>query len=168
MSESENLCLSCGLCCDGTLIGFVQLDKEDTSALKDTLEVIENSNGNGVFLHPCSKYCDGCTIYSKRPKKCAEFACKLLTSVEQKEVDFNSATESIAEVKQRKNAILSKLETLDFQLDSDSFYFNMVELKKLLQKKRIDATLTKNHLELIVNLEQLDIMLSNRFGVTMD
>lgn len=168
MSESESLCLSCGLCCNGTLIGFVQLSTEEIPPLKGSMDIIENPSGGGVFLHPCSNFCDGCTIYSKRPTQCASFKCKLLTSVEQKELDFNEASESIAEVKERKIILQKRLETLDLQLDSESFYFQMVELKKVLQKKEIDGSFTQSHQDLTANLEQFDALLSKRFGVTMD
>ena len=66
MNDSSTICLSCGLCCNGTLIGFVQLNREEMSVLRELME-IENVNGKGIFLQPCNNYCDGCTIYSKRP-----------------------------------------------------------------------------------------------------
>ena len=87
MNDSSNICLSCGLCCDGTLIGFVQLESEEIPAIRELMDV-EGVKDKGVFLQPCSKYCDGCTIYSQRPKQCASFKCGLLNSVEQKELDF--------------------------------------------------------------------------------
>lgn len=167
MNDSSNLCLSCGLCCDGTLIGFVQLDSEELPAVKEAMD-IEEANGQGFFLHPCNKYCDGCTIYSKRPKQCALFKCGLLKSVEQKELDFNSAIETISVVKQKKDAIVQKLAALPFELKSESFYFQMVELKKLLQKMKSESSLTQNHLALISDLQQMDNLLLEKFDVTLD
>jgi hypothetical protein len=34
MNDSTNICLSSGLCCDGTLIGFVQLSDEEIPELR--------------------------------------------------------------------------------------------------------------------------------------
>jgi len=166
MNESLNICLSCGFCCDGTLIGHVQLDREELPVLKELMD-IEDENGNGFFLQPCNNYCDDCSIYSKRPKQCANFKCGLLKSLEQKELNFNSAIEMINVVKQKKIAIEKKLVTLNIELHSQSFYFKMVELKKLLQKNKSESSLTQNHLELILNLEQLDSLLTKKFGVTL-
>jgi uncharacterized protein len=167
MNDSLNICLPCGLCCDGTLIGFVQLDRAELPVLKESIN-IEYANGKGFFLQPCDNYCDGCTIYSKRPKQCANFNCELLESLEQKEFDFDLAVEIINEVKQKKIAIEKKLAALQFKLQSQSFYFKMVELKKLLQRSKSESSLTQNHIELISDLEQLDRLLSKRFGVTLD
>jgi len=166
MTDSKNICLPCGFCCDGTLIGHVQLGKEELSPLKELMD-IEDENGNVFFLQPCSNYCDGCTIYSKRPKQCGNFECGLLKSYEQKELDFDSVIEIINEVKQRKIIIEKKLATLPFELKSQSFYFKMVELKKIIKKKKTELSLTQNHQELISDLKQLDSLISKKFGVSL-
>ena len=166
MNDSSNICLSCGLCCDGTLIGFVQLESEEIPALREIMD-IEDVNGKGFFLHPCNKYCDGCTIYSQRPKQCASFKCGLLKSVEQKELDFDLAVETIKVVKQKKSVIEKKLAILQLELQSQSFYFKMVELKKLLQKYETESALTQKHLELKSELELLDNLLESKFDLTL-
>ena len=167
MNDSENICLSCGLCCDGTMIGFVRLNREELPVLKEIIE-IEEEDGKGFFIQPCKNYCDGCTIYSNRPKQCDNFNCGLLKSVQQKEVDFDSALKTIEVVKQKKKAIEQNLAVLQLKLKSGSFYFKMVELKKLLQKSTSESALTQNHLELISDLEQLDSLLLEKFGVSLD
>ncbi|MFC6997228.1 YkgJ family cysteine cluster protein [Rufibacter roseus] len=166
MSESTNICLSCGSCCDGTLIGFVQLGREELPAMRELMDV-ENTNGEGFFLQPCNNYCDGCTIYSKRPKQCANFECGLLKSVEQKELDFDSAIEIVNVLKQQKSAIENKLALLRVELRSQSFYFKMMELKKLLQKNKSELVPSQNHLDLMSDLKQLDSLLTKRFGVSI-
>ncbi len=145
------------------MIGFVQVGREELPLLRDVID-IENTNGEGFFLQPCKKYCNGCTIYSKRPKQCAKFECGLLKSLEQKEVDFDSAIEIINVVKQKKIDIERKLALLQIELQSQSFYFQMIELKKLLQKNESELSITQNHLDLISDLKQLDSLLSNNFG----
>jgi uncharacterized protein len=173
-NNSQNICLSCGLCCDGSLIGFVQLEPEEIPVLREILE-LEEEDGKGFFLQPCSKFCDACTIYSQRPKSCDNFNCGLLKSVEQKELAFDAALEIIEEVKEKKLVIEKKLAILPFQLQSKSFYFKMVELKKKLVKKptiatknKAENTLSQTQLALITDLKQLDSLLLERFGVTLD
>ncbi len=165
MSDSTNICLACGLCCDGTVIGFVQVGREELPVLRELLDV-ENANGEGFFLQPCKKYCDGCTIYPDRPKHCAKYECGLLESLEQKEIDFNTALKTVQVVKQKKIAIEKKLTLLQLDLRSQSFYFKMIELKKLYQSNKALSFLTQNHLDLITDLEQLESLLSKRFGVS--
>lgn len=167
MSDSSSICLSCLLCCDGTLIGFVQLESEEILPLKGLLDIEEDSNGSGVFLHPCKNLCaDGCTIYDQRPKQCRSFNCSLLKSVEQKEVTFDSAVEVINAVKEKKSTIEKQIAQLEIELKSPSFYFKMVELKKILKRLQAAETTTPKHLALIANLEQLDILQSTTFGIS--
>ena len=166
MNDSSNICLSCGLCCDGTLIGFVELNTQEKTELRELMDIVE-SNEKGFFLQPCNKYCDGCTIYSQRPKQCASYKCGLLKSVEQKELDFNLALEIINEVKQKKINIEKNITTLQLELQSQSFYFKMIELKKLLQKYEAESSLKQKYLELISELEQLDNLLVSKFDLSI-
>ncbi|MFD1186275.1 YkgJ family cysteine cluster protein [Pontibacter rugosus] len=166
MNDITNVCLSCGSCCDGTLIGFVQLEREELPVLTELMD-IENADGEGFFLQPCNNYCNGCTIYDSRPKQCAKFLCGLLTSLERKEVDLNSALEIVKVVKQKRIAIEEKLALLQVELQSPSFHFKMVELKKLLQKNELEATLTHDQIDLLADIEQLDSLLLDKFGVSL-
>ena len=129
---------------------------------------IEEADGNGFFLHPCKKYCDGCTIYADRPKQCGIFKCALLNSVEKGDLAFDLAVESVNSVKQKKAAIEKMLETFKIELRSPSFYFKMVELKKILQRIKEESILTETHQELITELNELDRLLSKEFDVTLD
>lgn len=166
MNDSENICLACGLCCDGTLIGFVQLDSEEIPIIGELME-LEEENGNGFFLLPCKNYCNGCNIYSKRPKQCIYFKCGLLKSIEQKELNFDTAVKIINVVKQKKIEIEKKIEILQFELQSQSFYFKLVELKNLLMKNKSESSLTQNHLELMSDIDQLDSLLTKNMGVPL-
>ncbi len=165
MSDLENICLACGICCTGTLIGFVQLESEEFPALRNILE-IEESDDIGFFLQPCKKFCDGCTIYSQRPRQCASFECALLKSVDQKELAFKTAVEIVEEVKQKRLTIEAKLATTQIALKSDSFYFKIVELRKLLSNNALESPLENSHLELMSELDELNVMVSKSFGVS--
>ena len=166
MSDPTNICLSCGLCCDGTLIGFVQLESEELSSVRKLME-IEETEENGMFFLPCNKLgCNGCNIYSQRPKACRNFECGVLKSVEKKELSFDKATEVIAVVKQKKIAIEKHVATLQIELQSKSFHFKMLELKKLLRKDKSELSLSQSHQELKLELEELEKLLTKSFGVS--
>jgi Fe-S-cluster containining protein len=166
MNHSLNICIPCGLCCDGTLIGFVQLEREEVPVMRPILKV-EEANGNGVFLQPCINYCGGCGIYEKRPKQCAAYECQLLKSVEQNELEFDKAVEMINEVKELKSVVEKGIALLQLELQSPSFYFKMAELKNILQQYKAESGLTPTHLALISDLEQLDDLLLKNFGDTL-
>ena len=167
MSDSTNICLACGLCCEGVLIGFVHLSKDEIPALKKIME-IEEEGGQGFFLQPCKKYCDGCTIYSERPKQCGYFDCDLLTAVDKNELEFDIAVDIIEDVKQKKEVLDKKVLQLKVHLKSQSFYFKMVELKNLLEKTKATSSLSELQLDVLSDLKQLDSLLLERFGVTLN
>ena len=166
ISKSEHLCLACGLCCDGTLIGFVELSKEEIPSVKEIMD-IEEIQGNGFFLHPCKKYCNGCTVYEQRPKNCAKFKCGLLKSHEQDSISFNDASAVINEVKLFKDSISSKLESLNLKLKSPSFYFKMVELNKQLTQKQSNHLITEIEEDLKKEMDRLEKILLKKFGISM-
>ena len=166
MSDPTNICLSCGLCCDGTLIGFVQLDNEELSRVNQLMD-IEQTGENGMFFLPCNELgCNGCKIYSQRPNACRNFECEVLKSVEKKELSFDKATEVIDVVKQKKMAIEKQIATLQIELQSKSFHFKTLELKKVLRKDKSELSLSQSHQELKLELEELEKVLSKSFGVS--
>jgi hypothetical protein len=162
MIDSENICLACGLCCDGTLIGHVQLKQEEVPALSELMD-LEGDKENGFFLHPCQKYCEGCTIYQDRPVQCASFKCGLLKSVEQRKTDYTSALRSIEELKQKRKGLEQSLTESGIILKSNSFYFKMVELEKHLRKEPIHSTVITKTLK--SQLKALNLFVGKSFGV---
>lgn len=167
LHHDDNICLACGLCCDGSLIGFVELQKEEIPKIKKLMDV-EDSHGNGFFLQPCKKYCNGCTIYENRPSNCDKFNCGLLQSVNQNEIAFEDALLKVQEVKDRKAVIQKQIALLHITLKSPSFYFKMVELKKVLKKLKLASLFTSAHEELSLNLFQLDQLLFKDFNLSFE
>ena len=163
MSESSNLCLSCMLCCNGTTIGFVQLEKNELIRVKKILE-IEEEGGNGFILQPCKKLgCNGCTIYNERPLQCVKFECELLSSIKEQSISFSSAIEIIEDVKRKKKAIEKMIEIEKINLTSKSFYFKAFELRKKMLKTNRPSDGLKH---LISQLEDLNLMVTMNFGIS--
>jgi Fe-S-cluster containining protein len=77
-AELSSLCQSCGLCCDGSLFGRVDLGPgEVEGARRRGLRVVR---GGKSFEQPCSAFAgDGgrCAIYEERPLSCRRFVCRL-------------------------------------------------------------------------------------------
>ena len=166
MDDSLNICLPCGMCCEGVMIGFVQLEKEEVPRLREIME-IDEEGGQGFFLQPCKKFCEKCTIYPQRPKQCDSFNCGLLQSVEAKELKFNAAIDIIDDVKRRKAIIEEKVEILKIELKAPSFHFKMVELKNLFRLIAKESILSNELLDLNEDVEELDKLMLKRFGVPL-
>ena len=67
----ENLCLSCGLCCDGALFRQIALQEQEQPL----------AGGEPVLMQPCRFFDGTCTIYAERPAKCRTFQCLVLRQV---------------------------------------------------------------------------------------
>lgn len=79
MSEAEEteLCMSCGLCCDGTMFNHVTVDKEELARIR--LPMLHEDGEKIAFAQPCPHHAKGsCGVYEVRPSACVRFACALL------------------------------------------------------------------------------------------
>lgn len=165
MDDSYNICLACGICCDGGLIGFVQIEADEFIEVRKVLE-IEESDTIGFFLQPCSKFCSHCTIYEERPKQCRKFECQLLQSYDSGQISFQSADEVVHEVKQKRSVIEDQIIELNIVLRPASFYFQVIELNKFLNEKEINSSIVQNEMHLLSNLRSLNLLVNQHFGVT--
>src|SRR5262245_47759228 len=96
-TEPANLCLHCGLCCNGVIFGDVKLQPEDDAhclaALGMPLKPIRNGH---KFAQPCHMF-DGCRckIYAERPAHCRTFECALLKRVLSEEITMSFALRQV-------------------------------------------------------------------------
>ncbi len=133
MSEEMNVCLKCGFCCDGTLLGFVQLDAEELAVYRNKMP-IEEWGHHGFFFSPCENLTPaGCKIYTQRPKQCGLFECQLLKNIENHSYNLSDAVDVIEALKQRREEINHQMATYFPDLKSRSFYFKVNEVEQLLQ-----------------------------------
>jgi hypothetical protein len=80
--DGSELCLQCGLCCDGTLFAHIDIKEgelEYAESLGLEVEVGENGEVSGA-PEPCTAFLDGCcSLYRVgRPQACGEYRCELL------------------------------------------------------------------------------------------
>jgi Fe-S-cluster containining protein len=98
--ERSDLCLSCGLCCQGALHDLVPLDEDELArAQKLRLPVVE-SPLRLAFRLPCPRLDERrCTVYAERPRTCASYACDVLRAYGAGEVDEATARQRIEQVR---------------------------------------------------------------------
>lgn len=93
-APSQNLCISCGMCCDGTLFVWAPLCAEDKAGQLDSFTVGDDPQKGGPhFDLPCPHLHDRkCALYqSWRPRICHTFRCKTLRRFEAGEIDLLEA-----------------------------------------------------------------------------
>ena len=79
--DESDLCVSCGMCCDGTYLAWAPVvDSDDITGLQSVNHPVEFSEPRGThFTLPCPALVDKCcTVYGHRPAICPTYRCDLL------------------------------------------------------------------------------------------
>jgi Fe-S-cluster containining protein len=107
-SVTEQLCLKCGLCCDGTIFAGVELQPGDDAKLLRALGLPIPSSRK--FGQPCNALAGcRCQIYEARPKHCRQFECLLFNNVISRQTKPAAALRVIQRAKIRADKIRALL-----------------------------------------------------------
>lgn len=127
-SAPENLCLKCGLCCDGTIFADVRLQQGDTPEQlqaqglpltvcrrKGPARYAEEKSSKPPlkqckFPQPCAAF-DGCRcrIYQARPTHCRTFECGVLKAVNEQRINSRTALRIINKTRGHAQSALAAL-----------------------------------------------------------
>lgn len=100
-SDLHQLCRACGLCCDGSLFGFFDMQIEERG-LPLRLGTPPDRPDALVFLQPCSALVNGsCSCYEQRPQVCRRYDCKTLRAFKAGELPQDRAMEQVQSIRQR-------------------------------------------------------------------
>ena len=109
--SDKNLCLICGMCCNGTMFGYATLQNYDEAeSLVFKGQRILWADDGWYFQFPC-KALDGCacTVYDTRPTICRTYHCELLKKYEAGELGWEEASTIVAKAKPLADKLLVKL-----------------------------------------------------------
>lgn len=140
-----SLCISCGLCCDGTLFDEVPLSpSEGASALWSGLY----DEDREAMSPPCTWH-DGhlCTVYEDRPAACRSFECLLILRIRRGEVSWDEAREAITAMKSLAAQLSPKLGRLS---DGHGIFRRVQDTAGAL----ITSPMTNDNVELMLDLAE--------------
>jgi uncharacterized protein len=97
----ENLCTSCGLCCDGSLFADIELkNRRESLALESFGLAVEDGDDAELLMQPCGALKGTrCSIYHYRPTCCRSFECRLLRDVEEGKRTITDAREIVRQTR---------------------------------------------------------------------
>lgn len=136
MDPLEQLCLACGLCCDGTLFDGVQLEAGDDADKLKTLGLpVKASRGKSPvtrFPQPCSALCRDrtCRLYVDRPKQCRTFECKVFKDARAGRMEFPAAMQLVTKTRRHADKVrrlLAKLGDTDTRRSLGERFHRMQE-----------------------------------------
>ena len=110
-SKGSQLCLSCGLCCQGLLRDHAPLETGETElATQLGLPVHLEDSDSQAFSLPCPLYKDNrCSVYPKRPRACREYQCDILKKFLQGMISFEQSIVLVKSAKQLMSAIRQRI-----------------------------------------------------------
>lgn len=138
--EDKNICVECGLCCDGSMYPNVFIhDDDDISFIQQFGFNPVKVNGELSSPLPCKWQKENlCTLYhdSRRLKTCKDYKCKLLEQYISGEISYIAAMDEIKDLLKVRNNIKKFSELLyipknDSKILLSSFIDEVTLSKKL-------------------------------------
>lgn len=113
---TDTLCTRCGLCCDGTLFGDVELRGPAEAARVEALglEVDTDDADSELLALPCAGlHGTRCSVYPHRPQCCRTFECRLLQQAKRGDLSVNDAIARIDDARGQVRAVTALLATFE-------------------------------------------------------
>jgi len=113
---TDTLCRRCGLCCDGTLLGDVELTGPAEAARLELLGLdVDSDDGDADVLPlPCAALRGTCcSIYTQRPRTCRAFECRLLQNAQRGAVSVHDALARISQARAQAQHVKALLTTVE-------------------------------------------------------
>ncbi len=109
---AEHLCLTCALCCDGSVFSRVPVTEAERDRLGDRVEIFTKEDGSLRMRQPCRQLGadKACGCYEDRPGTCRDYACALLRRLERGTVTEAQARGYVADLlaaRSRTRALLA-------------------------------------------------------------
>ena len=100
--DESRVCLSCGLCCSGTVYSVIPLEAgEEARAAASGFALVRDADGERGAAQPCPQLQGtACRLYGGwRPRACEDYACRLLGALRRGELSEDEAMARIARLK---------------------------------------------------------------------
>ena len=164
ITGEQEICISCGICCDGTLFGKAVLQQGEKGSLPEKIE--ENyfkTDKHEFFKLPCQYFDGKCTIYNKKKAVvCSAYKCKLLLRFSNGKIQKEEALKIIQNVKSYKKEI-EELAFINFNLPKGTPFITLqVQLNELKDSQK-SSTSVKQLENIIAKCIILEILLTKYF-----
>ena len=135
VNQEQELCISCGFCCDGTLFNRARSDESEV-VLAEMLK-FKDEDGNHWIKLPCPYFEKHCKVYKQnRPHVCSSFKCSLLEKLINKGIAFEEALELVKKVHEQKSRIQAMIPFSETHLQVHENFENFLkEFEKELDTK---------------------------------
>jgi Fe-S-cluster containining protein len=167
--EANQLCLKCGLCCNGVIFAHGQLLPADDAVRLQVLglRLKENSKleiRNPKFRQPCAAF-DGCRckIYFERPQYCRQFDCLLLKSVKEGRTKTTEAVHTIKKARRSADKIKKLLRQLGDIDEQVALSLRFRRTQKRMEAGKLSSENATVFGDLTLAMHSLNMLLAEKF-----
>ena len=101
-SAITEVCLACGLCCQGAMYTRVQIQGSEIAFIEGLGLPVVVKEEKTYFTQPCLCFEGGkCGIYASRPQQCRDYYCQLIAALRSGEVDRDEALKLVTDIRAR-------------------------------------------------------------------
>jgi Fe-S-cluster containining protein len=164
----EELCPTCGLCCNGVIFANLALQPSDSAARLRSLGVPVCNSHSALrpphLTQPCAAF-DGCRcrVYADRPKYCRQFECVLLKSVKAGHTEPAAALRIIRTARERADKVLRLLRALGDTDEKLPLSGRFRRTSKRLQEQELDEETADTCGQLTLAVHDLNLLLGDAF-----
>ncbi len=169
MNPGEELCLSCGLCCDGTLFDLVKLEPGDDAqklrALGLPIKVSRGQTPIARFPQPCSALCEDrtCRLYANRPQQCRTFECRVFKDAHTGRIPFPAALRLVSRARRRANKVRQLLRELGDNDEHRALGERFHRTSERMESPQADPAAKAKFADLSLAMHQLKLHAFTRF-----
>lgn len=149
--QEQDICKSCGFCCDRTLFSNANLKSGEKGQLPEKIEQNYFRDNDGEkFKLPCPYFDDKCTIYDqKKAIICSAYRCQLLINFSAGIISRKEAMSVVSKAKTTKEELLESFHNITGKNEVISFRELLLVLGKI-QKSNNGTTSSNYDLELLI------------------
>ena len=174
VTSGQQLCLACGLCCDGTLFSHVKLgpcdDVQKLKALGMPVAVTRAQTPATHFRQPCAALCADrtCRVYADRPLQCRSFECGVFKDAANGRIEFPVALRLVKSARRQADKVRRLLRKLGDTGEHRGLSEGFRRTQRRMESGSVEAAAGETFAELSVAMHSLNLLAHEKFYTKAD
>jgi hypothetical protein len=174
MKTGEQLCLACGLCCDGTLFGHVRIGPGDQPEKLRALGLpVAASRAKTPLvrsLQPCAALCADrtCRLYADRPQQCRNFECGVFKALRAGRIEFAAALRLVRRARRQADQVRRLLRALGDTAEHRALISRFERMQRHMESGGADEAAGTVFAELSLAMHRLNLLTHEKFYTKAD
>jgi len=168
--NEQEVCITCGFCCDGTLFLHACLNTGERGNLPEKIEESSfTEEGKDYFHLPCNYFSEKCIIYDKnRAQVCSSFRCQLLKDLATGKLTNGEALSIVSEAKHMRRELMELFGTISDKGNGVNFREILLQLGNFRKKETEGETVSPDYEILVARCNIFEALLIKYFRSTDD